>query len=68
MERRDPDAVLPGVEAQKALPGVDYARRYLRHELWRRYEMEGMPEQVGMRHAITLLERLEGELRRSDRA
>jgi hypothetical protein len=67
MERRDPDAELPEIEPTEVLKGVEYARRYLRHVLWNRYQMEGMPEQAGMRYAIDLLEHLENGLRSSVR-
>lgn len=67
MEGRDPDAVLPEVEPSEVVKGVEYARLYLRHVLWNRYQMEGLPEQAGMRYAVELLEGLEAKLRAPDR-
>lgn len=64
--RRDPEAVLPEVKASEVVKGVEYALLYLRHVLWNRYQLEGLPEQAGMRYAINLLEHLEGELQGSD--
>ncbi len=68
MEERDPDAVLPEVEPAEVAKGVEYARLYLRHVLWDRYQMEGWPEQAGMRLAVELLVDLEKKLKASGRA
>ena len=58
----DPNATLPDVDPNEVIGGVHYARLYLEHVMWNRYQMEGWPEQAGMRHALQLLKQLEEEL------
>lgn len=58
----DPNARLPERASNEISSGVNYARLYLQHVLWDRYQMEGWPEQAGMRYAVQLLEELEKKL------
>lgn len=58
----DPNARLPEISPNEISSGVNYARLYLQHVLWDRYQMEGWSEQSGMRYAIQLLEELEERL------
>lgn len=62
---KDPNATLPEVDPNEVLEGVHYARLYLQHVLWDRYQMEGWPEQAGMRYALQLLKQLEEGLQAS---